>query len=247
VKYTRLFILLLFLSAILQSCSIEKRLYNKGFHVENNFFKKENIEKAKVDLSTDGFLAQETSSMEETIQPQSTKQEKEVESKKIIQLQEQECDTLYFKNGTKILCEIRYAGKDEVVYKVCGNPKGYNQHSKTSEIEKISYANGETKRFYDEYDYVTDTGYIDDSAEGKKTQQKAILSFILGLLGLVTYGLAGFAAFFIARSVLKTYDNNPHYKGKGFAIAGYMLGILVIVAYILAFIFVAWYIYMLLI
>ncbi len=244
-KYTNLFILLLFLLVILQSCSIEKRLYNKGFYIENNFLKKEKINKEKVLLTTNEFVPQETTVEEEIPLPQTIPQEKEAE--KIIQLEEQECDTLYFKNGTKILCEIRYAGKDEVVYKVCGNPKGYNQHSKTSEIEKISYANGEIKNFYDEYDYVNDTSYIDDSAEGKKTQQKAILSFILGLLGLVTYGLAGFAAFFIARSVLKQYDQNPHYKGKGFAIAGYMLGILVIVAYILAFIFIAWYIYMLLI
>ncbi len=51
VKYTKLFILLLFLSAILQSCSIEKRLYNKGFHVEELLSKQKRNFKAESNFS----------------------------------------------------------------------------------------------------------------------------------------------------------------------------------------------------
>lgn|GEM_PF-3075299 len=245
VKYTKLFILLLFLSAILPSCSIEKRLYNKGFHVENNFLKKEKIEKVKVDLNTDEFLAQETTT-KEILPPKFIQQEKELEVEEATVTDYHGCDTLYFKNGSKILCNIKYVSEKEVFYKFCGNDKGNNIRTSMAEIESINYASGEQKEVLNEDDYFVERKYLDETAEEIQTKKKSLWSFLFSIFGILFYslsyigilGVLGLPCFILAvvlgRSALKTYKENPQYQGKGYALAGFSIGLSMIILTILA-------------
>ena len=75
--------------------------------------------------------------------------------------------------------------------------------------------------------------------EVKKTEPMSLLSFIFGILGFVPLpvigGLGWIAALILSKAGRKKIDKNPEkYKGRGFAVAGQVLGLIGITLALLA-------------
>ncbi len=70
---------------------------------------------------------------------------------------------------------------------------------------------------------------------------KGTLVLVLGIVGLVCCSPAGIAAFFIARPAMAEIDANPgRYNNRGLVQAGYILGIIAMVIFVLS---ILWFIF----
>ena len=92
----------------------------------------------------------------------------------------------------------------------------------------------------DFYNNETSNNPTEETHQGiKKTEPMSLLSFIFGLLGFaplpVIGGLGWIAALILSKAGRKKIDKNPEkYKGRGFAVAGQVLGLIGITLALLA-------------
>lgn len=154
------FLFLLLLSVfILQSCSIEKRLYTNGY----SFQWKKNEATTKPALSE--VVAQVKKQPKKAI-TQSAKEDPSfftnqyeplmasAENKKgiiLFALDSTGCDTLVMRNETEIKARVIEITSTEIKYKYCDNVNGPTYVSYRYEVSYIKYANGRLESFKDEY------------------------------------------------------------------------------------------------
>lgn len=136
---------LLFLSVlILTSCSIEKRLYRPGFHVESHLFGKNvsktssgNISK-EITVSNDNDLVLEVAPMEPDLKTSSLLE---------VMLDTTRCDTIIFYEGTRLVAKVESISRAEVKYRKCNNLDGPVYIEVTDYISSIRYSNGTREVF----------------------------------------------------------------------------------------------------
>lgn len=246
-----LFSTLLFL-ILLNSCSIEKRLYRPGFSVSNNQSRiknnKSELEKVEFsdlteteNINTSGnFVSDEK--MQGNIEPinqlnsNTTDQVEDMsfqdDNSEVIQLENNdqiinsepyECDVIICKNGDEIEAKILEIGIKEIKYKRCDNQEGPTISILNSSVLMIKYPNG-TK------DIIKSNGDNDD--EGPKLNLFALFSLIFGILSLFTVfgGLVfGTLAVIFSEQTFKDLINDgDKYKSNSAKIAkaGKILGII---------------------
>lgn len=141
------------------------------------------------------------------------------------------CDLIVFKNGDEIEAKIIEISVTEIKYKKCNNLNGPTNIVSKSEVLFIKYPNGTKDVFSDKN---VNTAPKDNSSSNKDIEILGLLAMIVGILGLllglfisglfaIVFGLAAIVLAIISFSKFK---NNPgKYMGKGFSIAGLVLGI----------------------
>ena len=136
------------------------------------------------------------------------------------------CDTIELTNGTRLIVKVTVIGHDIVKFKNCGSISGPEHTLDCSNIYVVKYANG-SRDFFNQTERTYSHGY----AASKKTQGMATTSFVLGIIGLFIAGIPlGLLAMIFGISSLTRINKEPdRFIGKGFGIAGVILGFIDVV------------------
>jgi hypothetical protein len=226
------------------SCSIQKRHYNKGFHITK--FSKVQLASGVQQKSVEDKVAEplklEKSAEKLLVNPTVVEVP---EDSSFVQLEEEmfldsnECDVIVFRDSHQEECIVKEVTSTEIKYKKCGFEEGPLYTKNISEVSGILYRNG-TKEFYGNYvkpevgeasdDYIN--GYNTWASDPRDIEVFSVLSLVFSLLyfipGLsVIFGIIG----------LRQFKKEPgKYKGKGFAYVGIGIGSATLLFILIAFI-----------
>lgn len=146
------------------------------------------------------------------------------------------CDTIILRSGALLMGKVEEIGQSEIKYRKCTNLTGPIITISKSHVSSIHYSNG-TREFFDPSDE-----YIPNQTIPKynnnavlKTEGLGLAGFISSLVGLFIAGipLGAIAIIFGAISLSKIKKNPQRYKGRGFAIASVVIGIIDVIATII--------------
>jgi hypothetical protein len=227
-KFSYLFFISLLL-VIIVSCSIQKRNYREGYHIE---WKNKNHSDLSLRKYTSDKHRAESSSLamryflpEILAQSPTLSSDKKntnpVTSEKTIAVDN--CDTIIFKNGRKVIAKVLEINPTEIKYKSCNNPDPTVNTIDKNEIRYIIYANG-TKEYFSEVNKepsTTNNNYNRRNYEEYEIKELADDSFMAGICGLIglflvpPLGLIGcFLAIRRGKKALAYMEKDPLLKAK---------------------------------
>lgn len=252
---------LVFLVSFNYSCKVEKRVHRSGYHVE--WYKGKGSQKQSTSESVNDLnlsasqlpVAKEKATLDiELPLPElsasaaldmeaivlSGKSQAETSGKQANNtfLDEQtDCEVIVKTDGTRISAVVREITSTQIKYQHCDYPNGPMVILEASAVDRIIYANGME-------DIIS--GYNSGNVRGGSANQQSdwkprklevvgLLSFIFAIVGLFFAGIIlGLAAFIMALISLSKFFQRPdEFMGKGFAIAGLIIGIVAIIGGIL--------------
>lgn len=153
-----------------------------------------------------------------------------------IYLQPTKCDTIILLSGSSLIGKVEEIGQSEIKYRKCNNLTGPLISIKKSDVSLILYSNSTRDIFGPTDTYIpnqTNSTYKNISV--LETELVGVTGFISALVGLfiapIPLGLI--AVIFGSISLLKIKKQPQRYKGKIFAIASIILGIIDVVAIII--------------
>jgi len=158
--------------------------------------------------------------------PLPSKRQKTAKVKLDLDGQQESCDTIVSTMGDVIVGKVTDVSEIEIKYKRCGIFNSPTYSIRRSNISVIKYANG-TK------DLFTASGPVDYrySTEEVKTEGLGLAGFIVSLAGLLVLAIPfGLIAVIFGSISLGRIKRSPgRYKGRGYALASLIIGILDIV------------------
>ncbi|MHB8260494.1 MAG: hypothetical protein ACYDCN_03520 [Bacteroidia bacterium] len=234
---------------IFSSCSLQKRLYNNGYYISKKAYSKKSKEKTNTDTIP---------SLIGSIKPIKGKEVPKTlsadASNQIIEIKQAQtkpsiltdaCDTLFLKNGAKILGKVSEVYPNEVKYKYCDSPDGPIRVINKADINYIVYANG--------YKEVVETKSIETHYEQpKKINGFAIAGFALSIINFALSHMFNvlpspwyastttiiFTIFFsilvllaimlCVFSIRQIQKNRAYQKGRALAITGLVISIILL-------------------
>ncbi len=186
-------------SILLYSCSVEKRIYNKGFFIQKNqIFSSENkkteikaIEEEIIYNSKDEENTEITSDLSNEIQPDYFISDQVFKYDQIIQLKpnkkpytKENCDFITTKSGDEIQCTVKEITSSEIKYLKCNNTSSPLISIRKSEVLFIKYANGEKEVMSSPSSSDPVAEQIIPSNGGKSQLVAFLLCFFFGVLGI---------------------------------------------------------------
>jgi hypothetical protein len=159
-------------------------------------------------------------------------------------IQEVKCDTIVLKSGSVTIGKVEEIGQIELKYRRCNNLTGPVISLLKSDVSKILYSNGTNELFGPTDMHIPNQTYFTNqnnspnqiyNSAPQKTEGLGLAGFISGLVGLfiASIPLGIIAVVFGSISLSKIKRNPQRYKGKGFAIAAIILGLVDVVAMII--------------
>jgi len=150
-KLVNLFLLLLITVLTIPSCSLEKRIHNKGFHVKTTNHSARHPHKLnalEIDFLPVGDQGQRAT---DHIQGVYSNQEPVHRNTALHhpRAQSEKCDIIIFKDGEERECVVKVITETEVKYARCDNPSGPIYYANKSKVFMIKYANGTKDVFKD--------------------------------------------------------------------------------------------------
>jgi len=228
---------------VFSSCKIEKRVHRPGYHVEWAHAKK----RVKP-IASPQFIATE----KEPILSASTANSLIDLEPNISILVVDTCDNIILRNGEEISAQVIEVGTAEIKYRKCQNIKGPLYSINKKEVFMIKYVNG-TKDIMPEPDAKTKNGgdpFFNDQDYGanngnntnatpiyRKAEGFGIAGFFIVLSSLPFWffvaqftGIIGasLAIVFGIIGMARGYSNSNIFVSKGFSIASFILGIIVL-------------------
>lgn len=139
------------------------------------------------------------------------------------------CDIMILSNGDEIVAKVTEIGLDVIKYKDCDNINGPAIVISKNDVFMIKYPNG-TKTVITKvssYEQQSDINSQKNQYK-KKTETLSLLSFIFSIVGFFAFSiLLGPAAFIMGLAGINKIVKEPQsWKGKGFAIAGIIIGLI---------------------
>ena len=199
---TRLTALTILTSILLYSCSVEKRLYNKGFFIQKNQIFSSNQKKTEIkDVDVEIiYTSQGVENMEiianlsNEVQPNYLITEQVFQNNQknqIIQLKpnkkpntKENCDYITTKSGDEIQCIVKEITSSEIKYLKCNNANSPLISIRKSEVLFIKYANGEKEVISSPSSSDPVAEQIMPSNGGKSQLVAFLLCFFFGVLGI---------------------------------------------------------------
>ncbi len=255
------------LMLVLYSCTMEKRIYSSGYHIEWNK-SKQNPDRQK--------LASKTAKQNQTV----TVEQSEIATNTVdnsppviddnitasvdnsiimtnttpspqkyflIINSVEECDSIILKNGEEIKAKVTEIASDEIKYKKCDNLNGPTYTIKKSEVFMIKYSNGTEDIITPNNSNSIEIINKKNNGDEPEINGMALAGFICGIVGLLLALIMGWSfllgilgVIFSAIGLGQIRKNPTKWKGKGFAIAGLIAGILAIVIFWI-YIAIIWY------
>jgi len=157
------------------------------------------------------------------------------------------CDEIVLYNGAILKAKVTEITEGEIKYKKCDNLDGPTYSIRKSEVKEVTYANGTTDTFsQDKNQPIQNQSTTERNVEGF-----GLASFLLSLLGILLLFLpaslgsiillllvALLAVIFGIVGISRVRKNPERLMGKGFGIAGLVLGILLLIASFVLFVLV---------
>jgi hypothetical protein len=135
------------------------------------------------------------------------------------------CSLILLKNGDIIQANITQISEAEIKYKRCGKPNDPEMIIRKKGVLSVKTSDGETIYRSPKNDDIPD--------EDRKPNGLGIAGFILSLLPL--YGIGSILGLIFSAIALRKIKKNPEkYKGRGLAMAGFIISIVVISLIIVA-------------
>ncbi len=224
---SRLFFICL-IGLITVSCSVKKRVYQKGYYVDWAFNKKKSNKEIAQTKSAEKVSNPETSKINEEIETITANSEKGIKNlhlqkNKNLLLPGDTCgDQIFFKSGDIIVAKVVEVSEDKIKYKRCDNLTGPQFVVSKSTVQRIKYANGITE------DVITSPNYAihnnnrnnnnsnnnsnDNGYSGPRNiHPKAVWALVLLLLSFIPYtlGIPIIISLIQASKAIKEINANP--------------------------------------
>jgi hypothetical protein len=223
------------------ACSVQKRVYQKGFYVSNTkhhktttrIIKKE-FESERLIIKTCALPLISDKNIELTASADNKLSFLNLHSPTHLKpINDSLCDIITLKNGDEVKATILELTPALVKYKKCGDPESPLYIAKKSDIFKIKYANGSVEVLnVEENKPIPKNDQNTSSSDHKgplKTHPLAIWAFIYAILGLIPFlGIfTSIRAIIYGFQALQTIRSNPtEYKGDLLATAAIVIGII---------------------
>jgi hypothetical protein len=196
INLRKLFFFITAFTFFFSSCTLQKRLYNKGFYVDTHHYSlNKHHEKAYTD-TLPSLLTTIIKPLKAKVVPATISadiQNKTIENKyskfntiKLIDA----CDTLFLKNGAKILCKVTEINTSKIIFSSCDQTassitKKSSSFNK-SEVSYIVFSNGLKE--------VVETLPGSNYQQTEKTNGFAIAGFVLSIVDIPLFLLFGLLA-----------------------------------------------------
>jgi len=226
---------------LVSSCTIQKRMHLDGFYVskKNSFSKNRLADNVAIDeekseglnnfhslpIKNSEIFCENESELEINDSAKTVHLETELYISETNDDELSYCDTIILKSGEIIFANVTEVGKSDIVYKKCENSIGPNYTISKNQVSSIKYVNGSEDNFSPTNSNGNDSNTFENS-DGKEYNLLAILGFIFCFI----IPPAGFFVSLIAFRQIKAEPDR--YAGKGFAIAGMIIGGLYLLAMI---------------
>lgn len=247
-------LLLLLLIAGISSCSFQKRVHSRGFHIEGLGHKKIKRQKPVHKLAAKPkepgkSTVLDSVVIDEPVFASASGKETEMPNGPVYSFhdlnkpKEEPCDVMVMRNGNEVQVKVLEVAQTSVRYKKCENLGGPDYLVDKSEVFMIKYANG-SKDVMDEVPqkrsqvkpYERKAPYADT----RTTPGIAFAAFVLSF-GSIFLSVFGFftliAGLILGISALNKIEREPDlYKGRGLAIAAisFSTGILLLILIVIA-------------
>jgi hypothetical protein len=210
------------LSVSIISCSVEKRLYNKGYSVEWKHGIKGDSKNAEV-LNSEISEAENDLAVLESDLVLETEQVVTIETN-----DEPVCDTLKLKNGETKLGIVQEIGISEIKYKNCDGVGPVYVVEKSS-VKSIRYSNGKEELIQASSPATEVKPAVKDT---RKVEGFGIAGFVSSIIGLFFAGipLGIVAIVFGIVSIGRSVSHPSKYKAKAFGVISLILGLVVLIA-----------------
>ncbi len=150
-----------------------------------------------------------------------------------------ECETLVMVDGRRLLVKVIEINQQEIKYKKCNYLQGPIVVVDKKDVDRIVYANGavDIVSGYSAPDKKSPRSSPDSEEQPvqKRLEVMALMSMLFGITGLfiaaLVFGLMALIFGFV--SMMKFSANPREFGGRGMAIAGIIIGILDIIAFLL--------------
>ena len=255
-KYTNLFLaLIVLLVGLSSSCKIEKRVHRPGYHVEWHKKPKsvqkpvaEEAQTEKAELTKAQHREQPSSQNEENlttdvsgfdasveVQNSISEMRSEAEAlvRAVLQPQLVACETILLVDGSRISAKILEINDNDIKYKRCDYQDGPTITIHVNRVDRVIYPNGVEDLFMG-----SSTGphaRARDVPRTGGTEPLGVISMSLAIVGIFFAGIIlGLVALILAAISFGKFAREPERTGRGFAIAGMIIGILAIVGAIIA-------------
>lgn len=143
------------------------------------------------------------------------------------------CDTIKLKSGAILTGKVEEIGQSEIKYRKCNNLTGPIISVLRSDVSSILYENGTTDHLGPTDIYIPNQTYLSyNNSQPLKTEGLGLAGFITGFVGLFIASIPlGIIAIIFGIISLSKIRRDPHrFKGRGFAITSFILGIIDVVA-----------------
>lgn len=237
----------------LHSCTIEKRVHSRGFHVEWPGAKRSRHETARRHTSYRRLhtLPRHSETSAVFAQRQAVTGTVQLQSRQAVQAEtmirksaagKTPCDLIVLQSGEEISAQVYEVGATEIRYKKCGTPEGAYYHISRKNVQMIRYGNGVKELFGNDQgsDSVPQPYPGQDHQTLRTVPGSSVAAFVLALSAPFLF-LTAIPAFFIGISSLKKINRNPElYRGRGFSIAAIVISsgyLLFFIVFILFFLF----------
>lgn len=237
--------IVLVLSVIITSCSLEKRQYNKGFYFSRNnklqssASSVKSIDKPSVITEIKHQESQDDGSVEQKISKTSEALTFEPAAK-----DSNECDQIVFHDSREESVIVKEVTPTEIKYKKCGFEEGPLYTVDPTSVSVINYRNG-TKEYYGSYVKPKldedKSNKIDHPTSWANDPREVEIFSVLSFASSLIVMFPGIALVSIVLGIigLRMFKKEPgKFKGRGFAIAGIWIGVLTILTIVLLFLFI---------
>ncbi len=232
----RILITLLVIS-ILSSCTIEKRLYRPGYHIESRIFSQSASKSTEHEVDLKEAKEEPTSRQIQLDEIQEARLDESFTN----ELDTIACDTLVLNDGKKIFGKVELVSTSEIRYKKCLNLSGPVYIENTDNVDYIVYSNGTrdqiklSNKQAEDFNTTVATPSATPSTKSavntKETSEAklegfGLLGFLFYIMGLLVvsndlelggaFGLIGLL--FSIISLLRFGGNRERFKGLAFPI-----------------------------
>lgn len=126
---------------LITSCTIEKRLYRPGYHIESSLFKKSSRESTgRKNITKLPRKEEIVVQFENKVSPSSLDAEPALTQFSI------PCDTMVMANGDRLTVKVETITEDKIVYLKCENLEGPRYEVRLSKVDYVVYANGQIEK-----------------------------------------------------------------------------------------------------
>jgi len=184
-----IFLALITLVILFNSCSVEKRIYRKGYHVVWNNKHSNESKKSERSDPVKTLLAQENSTEEPIVSASREADLLPFIKKSTVILDKDTCgDVLLLQNADELSVKILEIDERNIKYKRCDNINGPTYSISKSRVALIKYANGTKEVVMPEPNYkVAEQDKPPKPEMPRKVNPLGLASLLLYLLGSILY------------------------------------------------------------